>query len=97
MVLEPTVPLPPVEVRPGQRVRVKHRVRIGSSAEWEVETEGVVEVVEEMPTGLHTDRIHEDDLWVKTLLLRKDDGELTRVTIDQFSQIQLVQEAQASD
>lgn len=92
MVLEPQVPLPPVNVQPGQRVRVRHRVRIGSSAAWEVETEGVVEAIEEMPTSLHTDRIHEDDLWVRTLLLRKDDGELTRVTIDQFSTIVPVSE-----
>ncbi len=79
--------LPSVEVQPGERVRVRHRVRIGSSAEWELTVEGVVERVEDMPTGLHTDRVPEDDIWVKTLLIRKDDGELTRVTVDQFSEI----------
>jgi len=84
--------LPRIDLQPGQRVRVRHKVRIGSSAAWEVLVEGVVEQVERMPTGLHTDRVPEDDVWVTTLLIRKDDGELTRLTIDQFSTVEAVQE-----
>ena len=74
---------------PGSRIRVKQRVTVGSRV-WALEVSGVVREVKPIDTGIHTDRVKKDDLWVESVLLEKPDGELTRVTFDENTQIEVV-------
>ena len=83
----------PTDVRtdlvPGSRIRVKQRVTVGSRS-WALEVSGVVREVKPIDTGIHTDRVKKDDLWVESVLLEKPDGELTRVTFDENTQIEVL-------
>jgi hypothetical protein len=74
---------------PGSRIRVKQRVTVGSRS-WALEVTGVVREVNPIDTGIHTDRVKKDDVWVESVLLEKPDGELTRVTFDENTQIEVL-------
>jgi hypothetical protein len=41
-------------------------------------------------TGLHTSRVGNADVWVESMLLEKPDGELTRVTFDENTEVEIV-------
>lgn len=73
----------------GSRIRVKQRVTVGSRS-WALEVTGVVREVKPIDTGIHTDRVKKDDLWVESVLLEKPDGELSRVTFDENTQIEVL-------
>ncbi len=75
------------DIEPGSRVRIKQRVTVGARS-WALEVTGVVREVKPIVTGIHTDRVKKDDLWVESVLLEKPDGELTRVTFDENTQIE---------
>ena len=74
---------------PGSRIRVKQRVTVGSRS-WALEVTGIAREVKPIDTGIHTDRVKKDDLWVESVLLEKPDGELTRVTFDENTQIEVL-------
>lgn len=74
---------------PGARIRIKQRVTVGSR-EWALEVSGVVRDVKAIPTGIHTDRVQKDDFWIDSVLLEKPDGELTRVTFDENTQVEVL-------
>jgi hypothetical protein len=77
------------DLAPGARIRVKQRVTVGSRS-WALEVTGVVREAKPIDTGIHTDRVKKDDLWVESVLLEKPDGELTRVTFDENTQIEVL-------
>ena len=77
------------DLNPGTRIRVKQRVTVGSQS-WALEVTGVVREVKPIDTGIHTDRVRKDDVWVESVLLEKPDGELTRVTFDENTQIEVL-------
>jgi hypothetical protein len=83
----------PTTTRPGlvvgARIRVKQRVTVGMRS-WALEVTGVVREVSPIDTGIHTDRVKKDDLWVESVLLEKPDGELTRITFDENTQIEVL-------
>jgi hypothetical protein len=70
----------------GDRVRVVHEVKIGSKR-WKTTTEGVVERVERRRQGLHFRRNVDDKVFSDLMVLRLDDGQLTTVTVDEFTAI----------
>jgi len=65
---------------------VRQRVTVGLRS-WPLEVSGVVREVKSIETGIHTDRVRGEDVWVESVLLEKADGELTRVTFDENSEI----------
>jgi len=70
-----------VEFPPGTPVRVRsHTQRRGRSLEAEVV--GVVESWEILPTGSWFSHGKKDRLWLRRLKLRKVDGEITFLVID---------------
>jgi hypothetical protein len=77
-------------LRPGQRIRITQHVRVGSSAEWDTTVEGTFRNVNFLATGLSTDRVPEDDIVVVAVHFAKDNGELSSVTLDENSQIEIV-------
>jgi hypothetical protein len=77
-------------LKPGQRIRITQRVRVGSTATWTTTVEGVFREVNYLETGLSTDRVPEDDIVVVTVHFTKDNGELSSVTLDEWSKIEAV-------
>lgn len=78
------------QLKPGQRIRITQRVRVGSTATWTTTVEGVFRGVNYLATGLSTDRVPEDDIVVVAVHFTKDNGELSSVTLDEHSKIELV-------
>ena len=54
---------------------------------WEARTAGVIELWEEEHTGAWDAHGRNGKLWISRLRLRKADGELTTLTIDEQTQI----------
>lgn len=77
-------------LHPGQRIRVRQQVRVGSTATWETKTEGAFRGVNYLATGLSTDRVPEDDIVVVSVHFTKDNGELSSVTLDENTKIEVL-------
>jgi hypothetical protein len=71
------------ELQPGDRIRIKQHVRVGSSGEWPAQAEGVFRSINYLATGLATERLPEDDIVVITVHFTKDNGEMSSVTLDE--------------
>jgi len=71
---------------PGTPVVLRERVE-RREASWESEVSGVVESWEERPTGSWYAHGKDDKLWLKRLKLRKADGEITIIVIDDHTTI----------
>lgn len=77
---------------PGTPVRVLQTVgRQGQS--FEAEVVGVVEAWEELPTGSWHAHGKNDRLWLKRLRLRKVDGEVTLLVVDDGTHIAKLESA----
>ena len=75
------------QLAPGDRVEVIHGVQIGSSAAWSTTTVGKVLRRERRRHGLHFRRNADDKVFSDVLILSRDDGELTTVTFDEYTQL----------
>jgi hypothetical protein len=78
------------ELRPGDRVEVIHGVTVGSSAAWSTTTVGKVLRTERRRHGLHFRRSGDDKVYSDVLILARDDGELTTLTIDEYTRLRKV-------
>ena len=72
------------ELQAGDRVELKHEVKIGFR-KWETTTTGEVVRCERRRLGLHHDRNFDDKAFADLIVLKQDDGALTTVTLDEFS------------
>jgi hypothetical protein len=71
---------------PGTPVCVRQTVRRRDQS-YQAEVVGVVEAWEDLPTGSWHAHGRNDKLWLKRLKLRKADGELTLLVIDDSTEI----------
>jgi hypothetical protein len=71
---------------PGDRVQLRHQVKVGFRT-WETTTVGTVVRTERRRHGLHFRRNADDKVFSDVVVLRRDDGELTTVTLDEFSEL----------
>jgi hypothetical protein len=71
-------------LEPGDRVELRHQVKVGFRI-WETTTVGTVVRTERRRHGLHFRRNADDKVFSDVIVLRRDDGELTTVTLDEFS------------
>ena len=76
-----------LELQPGDRVEVVHGVTVGSSAKWSTTTTGRVLRSERRRHGLHFRRNPDDKVYSDVLILARDDGELTTLTIDEYTRL----------
>lgn len=72
------------EIRPGDRIEVEHTVTVGAKC-WKTKTVGTVIRTERRRHGLQFDRNFDDKVFSDTILLRLPDGELTSVTLDEYT------------
>ena len=75
------------QLEPGDRVDVVHGVTVGSTAAWTTTTVGKVLRRERRRHGLHFRRNADDKVYSDILILARDDGELTTVTIDEYTRL----------
>jgi hypothetical protein len=76
----------------GDRIEVVHEVKVGLQT-WTTRTVGVVERIERRRHGLHYRRNRDDKVFSDLVVLRRDDGELTTLTVDEFSQVNVLTKA----
>ena len=89
--MRPSVPHPNVDtlkvfqsLEPGDRVQLRHEVKVGFRS-WETVTVGAVVEAQRRRHGLHHRRNFDDKAFSDVIVLRREDGELTTVTLDEFS------------
>ena len=73
-------------LQPGDRVRVDHEVKIGFT-KWATSTLGTVVRTERRRHALHFRRNHDDKVFSDILVLKRESGELTTLTMDEFSDV----------
>lgn len=78
-----------LELAPGDRVEVLHNVKVGMKT-WQTVTEATVVRSERRRHGLHHKRNVDDKVYSDMLVLRRDDGELTTITMDEFTRLRRV-------
>jgi hypothetical protein len=78
------------QLKPGFRVEVVHEIKIGFR-KWKTLTRGTVVSTERRRHSLHFNRNFDDKVFSDVILLRRDDGELTTVTLDEFSDIRVLE------
>jgi hypothetical protein len=76
-------------LRPGQRVKITQRVRVGLRS-WPATVTGTVREVQLLITGLATERAADDLVAVPTVHFVKDNGELSSITVDENTQIEVL-------
>ncbi len=76
-------------LQPGQRIRITQTVRVGMK-QWTTTVTGAFRGVNFLATGLATDRVPEDDIVVVCVHFTKDNGELSSVTLDEHSKIEVI-------
>ncbi len=73
-------------LEPGDRVQVQHEVKVGFRS-WMATTVGTVVRKERRRHSLHFIRNFDDKVFSDVLVLRRDAGDLTTVTLDEFSDL----------
>ena len=77
------------DCKPGQRVRITQEIE-RREGNWQRSVEGVVEEIKLQKTGSWYAHAKDDRLWLARLKIRKPDGELSLLSIDPLTQIELV-------
>ena len=76
---------------PGVRVKITQQIA-GRDYTWTSEVRGTVVSYEQKQTGSWFAHSRGDKLWLDRLTVRKDDGELTTLILDEFSHIEIEDE-----
>lgn len=79
------------QLKPGDRVQLVHAVKVGFR-NWTNTTVGTVVQTERRRHGLHFQRNPDDHVFSDVLVLTRDDGELTTITLDEFSELTRLEE-----
>lgn len=77
------------QLRPGDRVELRHEVKVGFRV-WPTVTVGAVVSTERRRHGLHHQRNRDDQVFSDVIVLRRDDGELTTTTLDEFTELRVL-------
>ena len=73
-------------LQPGDRVQIDHEVKVGFRR-WMTTTIGTVVSKERRRHSLHFRRNFDDKVFSDVIVLKRDDGELTTITLDEFSEL----------
>jgi len=76
-------------LQPGDRVEVTHELKVGFR-NWNTKTIGTVVSKDRRRHSLHFNRNFDDKVYSDVLILKRDDGELTTITLDEFSELRKV-------
>jgi hypothetical protein len=76
-------------LRPGVRVKVTQQIAARDRT-WTSEVRGTILEYEQQETGSWFAHSKNDKLWLDRLRLRKEDGELTTLNLDDYSHIEIL-------
>jgi hypothetical protein len=76
-------------LRPGVRVKVIQQIAARNHT-WTADVSGTVVGYEQKQTGSWFAHSKNDKLWLDRLLIRKDDGELTALNLDEYSHVEIL-------
>ena len=76
-------------LQPGDHVEVAHDIKVGFR-HWTAKTLGTVVAKDRRRHSLHFNRNFDDKVYSDILILKRDDGELTTITLDEFSELRKV-------
>ncbi len=74
---------------PGARVRVTQQIA-GSDYSWPTVVVGTIMEFAQQETGSWFAHSKDDRLWLDRLILRKDDGEITALNLDDYSVVEIL-------
>jgi hypothetical protein len=73
-------------LEPGDRIELQHEVKVGFR-HWSTTSVGTVVKRERRRHSLHHNRNFDDKVFSDVIVVRGDDGELTTLTLDEFSSL----------
>jgi hypothetical protein len=76
-------------LKPGEKIEAVHTVTVGNKR-WTTTTTGTVVRTERRRHGLHFRRNYDDKVYSDIIILTRPDGELTTVTMDEFTRLRRV-------
>jgi hypothetical protein len=76
------------QLQPGARIKVTQQIA-GRDYTWTSDVRGTVVEYSQKQTGSWFAHSKDDKLWLDRLLIRKDDGELTTLNLDDYTHIEL--------
>ena len=76
------------QLKPGAKVRVTQQIAARNYS-WSTPVTGTVVGFEQKPTGSWFAHSKNDRLWLDRLVIRKDDGEISTLNLDEFSHIKI--------
>ena len=82
------------QLRPGAKVKVTQQIAARDYT-WTADVVGTILEFEQKQTGSWYAHSKNDKLWLDRLLIRKDDGELTTLNLDDYSHVELLEAAPA--
>ena len=77
------------ELKPGDRIEIIHEIKVGLKV-WTTRTVGTVVRTERRRHGLHFRRNLDDKVWSDVIILKRDDGEETTVTVDEYTDLRRI-------
>ncbi len=77
----------PDEIKIGQRIRVRQEIARREGA-WETVVEGEVLSIQPEKTGSWYAHSKDDQFWLLRIRLRKPDGEITTLNVDQYTNVE---------
>jgi len=73
---------------PGATVEVVQQILHGDDV-WTTSVRGTVLAYEQQPTGTWFAHARDDKLWLDRLVIRKDDGEISVLNLDQYAVVRV--------
>ncbi len=77
------------KLQPGQQIKIHQTIKVGLKS-WPHVVVGTFRHVDSLATGIATDRVPEDDIVVPIVHFTKENQELSSVTIDENTKIEIV-------
>jgi hypothetical protein len=77
------------ELQAGDRIEATHEVKVGLKR-WMATSAGMVVRYERRRHGLHFRRHNDDKVYSDVIILKRDDGELTTTTMDEYTVLRRV-------
>jgi hypothetical protein len=76
------------QLKPGAKVRVTQQI-VARDYAWSAPVSGTIVSFAQKPTGSWFAHSKSDRLWLDRLVLRKADGEISTLNLDEFSHIEI--------
>ena len=81
--------VPAGQLVPGAKVAVTQQISMRNRV-WTNTVRGTIVSMEQKPTGSWYAHSKGDKLWLDRLVIRKDDGEITTLNLDEFTRVEVV-------